>query len=197
MRKVIASKALVQTALDAQREFINKEPRFAENMEQDFFDAMKAALEAAIPAYLDSDEPGVWQYGINYRSLIGGPFDRFEWHDTREKAVEAFEMASHPRGQFRDRGDGHGLAVRPCRRWIGRPFWEETFDELDEWDNVPQGQFMLHRATSEQAEDVFDKVIDYIYEAAEGMSVDVTGSFILSGVPKGRIVKDPKEVPLP
>lgn len=199
MRKVILSKELVQAALDAEQKWFGEAPRFAEDMERNSFEAMKVALEAAIPLYLDTDEPGLWQYGINWRGVLGGPFNRFEWHQTREEAVEAFKMASHPRGQFRDRGDGHGLNVRPCRRWIGRPFWEETFDELDEWDDVPQASFMLHDATPEQAEEIFDKVCDHIYEVAESLSapVTVTGSLLMGGMPKGRIVKDPKEVPLP
>jgi hypothetical protein len=199
MRKVILSKELVQAALNAEQEWFGKAPRFTEDMEKNSFEAMKTALEAAIPLYLETDEPGRWQYGIQWRTMLGGEFDRYEWSSTREEAEESFRVSSHPRGQFRDRGDGHGLNVRPVRRWIGRPFFEETFDELDEWDKIPVAQFMLHDATREQTEEIFDKVVDYIYEVAEetGANVDVTGSLNMGGMASGRTVKDPSEVPLP
>jgi hypothetical protein len=199
MRKVIVSKALIEAAVAAQQEWWKKEARYAENLDSDYSEGMKVALEAAIPLYLDTDEPGRWQYGVNWRSNFGGPFDRYQWFPTREEAIKEFEMVSGERGQFQDRGDGHGLNVRPCRRWIGRPFYEETFDELDECDGIPVAQFMLHDATSEQAEAIFDQVVDYIYEVAEeaGSNVDVTGSLNMGGMPKGRAVKDPSEVPLP
>lgn len=194
MRKVILSKELIKAAQKAAAEWDEQHV----DVDQEYY-RIKSILEAAIPLYLDTDEPGRWQYGINWRDVLGGPFNRFQWFNTREEAEEEFKTTSHPRGQFRDRGDGHGLNVRPCRRWIGRPFYEETFDELDEWDGIPVAQFMLHNATREQSEEIFDKVCDYIYEVAEkaGSNVDVTGSLNMGGMPKGRTVKDPKEVPLP
>lgn len=199
MKKIILSKALVQAALDAEQKWFGAAPRFTEDMEKNSFEAMKAALEAAIPLYLDTDEPGRWQYGVNRRDVVGGPFIRFQWFDSKEAAQAELDMITGERGQFRDKEDGHGVAARPCRRWIGRPFYEDTFDELDEWDGIPVAQFMLHDSTREQSEEIFDKVVDYIYEVAEkaGSNVDVTGSLNWGGMPKGRTVKDPSEVPLP
>jgi len=137
---------------------------------------LKFILEAAIPAYLGSEEPGHWEYGVQYRSLIGGEFNRTEWSKTREDAEENFKMLSHPRGQFRDRGDGHGIAVRPCRRWIGNPRSGDSFEEFDDDDAQPEIKFYLIGANPDQAEEIFDKAADVVYENGDAMGVDVIGA---------------------
>lgn len=65
---------------------------------------------------------GRWQWGHEYRTLYGGPFDRACWQDSEAEARKTFELITNPKnGSARDRGDGHGVNARLVKRLISDP----------------------------------------------------------------------------
>lgn len=77
-----------------------------------------------------------YQYGVQYRTFIGGEFDKTVWFNSEEEAKEEYLSSSHPRGQFRDRGDGKGLNVRLIRRVLG-PVEVVPTQEVPSRENLP------------------------------------------------------------
>lgn len=72
-------------------------------------------LGPARPPAVDAE--GTWEYGYQFRTTIGGAFDRTVLAKTLEEAES--DVARLLEGQLRDRGDGHGPNARVITRFVG------------------------------------------------------------------------------